>query len=57
MRAQTPVERIQVLEDELEGLGSRLDSRTTRLWCEVEALKIQLKEVREWLMEIKPCRS
>lgn len=57
MSTPTVPERIQVLEDELEALDSRVDSRTARLWAEVEALKIQMRELREWLMEIKPCRG
>lgn len=56
MRAQTPVERIQVLEDEHQALDSRVDSRTARLWAEIEALKIQVQDLRERLQEAT-CRA
>lgn len=56
MVTPTLPERLARIEDELEALDSRVDSRTTRLWCEVEAIKVQMQEFREWLQEIKPCR-
>lgn len=37
-------ERVQILEDELAALESTLDSRTRKLWAEIEKLRAGTQE-------------
>lgn len=57
MSTRTFPERLDVLEDELAALDSQVDARTRRLWAEVEALKIQVADLRERLKEAMTCQS
>ncbi len=51
MSTRTFPERLDVLEDELQAMDSRVDSRTRRLWAEIEGLKIQVQDLQERLKE------
>jgi hypothetical protein len=51
MSIKTLPERLTVLEDEVAVMDSRVDSRTRRLWAEIEGLKIQIQDLRERLKE------
>ena len=54
MTAPTLPERVQVLEDELAGMESMIDSRTRVLWCEVEKLQAGVKDLQERLQVQAP---
>lgn len=40
-------ERVQTLEDEVTGLESMVDSRTRKLWAEIQKLQFEFQELRE----------
>lgn len=46
MNAPSLVERIEVLEDEVQGLEGMVDARTRRLWAEIETLRTIVKELQ-----------
>jgi hypothetical protein len=47
------------IEDELAALDSRVDSRTRRLWQELEKLRAEIGEFRGWIQtqEARSCRA
>ena len=45
-------ERVQALEDEVQGLDSALDSRTRRLWVEVVAIKALVASLRDEIAQL-----
>ena len=46
MSAPSLPERVQTLEDEAQALESMIDSRTRRLWAEIETLRTIVKELQ-----------
>jgi len=57
--APTFPERLGRVEDEVAALDSRVDSRTRRLWQELEQLRAELGEFRGWIQtqEARSCRA
>lgn len=46
MTAPTLPERVQTLEDEVQALDSRLDSRTRTLWQAIQKIQAELEQLK-----------
>ena len=53
----TKPERLEVIEDEVKGLESMIDSRTRKLWEEIVKLRTEVRELRDRTTNTKEVRG